>query len=238
MNPVNAEQVKQRKELLTDADKSHLNELRLKYILVAHCNMKDTPIDADNDDADNDNCATNKCCSVSLDQNADGQGGERQQESLEASLSKNKRMCTYHIGTSKFAVDVPRQVHIQSSYSHTQLLSRLKTFEAENNRMREKIHELENVHKNETNEIEKLTLKLGNAQITIDSLESHSIELSSCHDSEICIITAKLSKLEELVTEMKSEINNDQIKVKIGNIMLNLPPHSAKKWKETWNAKN
>ena len=47
MNPVNAEQVKQRKELLTDADKSHLNELRLKYIL-AHCNMKDTPIDADN----------------------------------------------------------------------------------------------------------------------------------------------------------------------------------------------
>ena len=58
-------------------------------------------------------------------------------------------MCTYHVGTSKFAVDVPRQVHhVQSVYSHTQLLSRLKTFlEAENNRMREKINELENVHK-------------------------------------------------------------------------------------------
>ena len=87
------------------------------------------------------------------------------------------------------------------------------------------------------NEIEKLTLKLGNAQITIDSLESRSIELSSCHDSEIHIITVKLTKLEELVTEMKSKINYDQIKVKIRNIMLNLPPHSAKKWKETWNAK-
>ena len=121
---MNAEQVKQRKELLTNADKSHLNELRLKYIL-AHCNMKDTPIDADkNDDTDNDDTDNDKCCSVSLDQNADEQGGERQ-ESLEASLSKNKRMRTYHsIGTSKFAVDVPRQVHIQSVYSHTQLLSK------------------------------------------------------------------------------------------------------------------
>ena len=86
------------------------------------------------------------------------------------------------------------------------------------------------------NEIEKLTLKLGNAQITIDSLESRSIELSSCHDSEIHIITVKLTKLEELVTEMKSKINYDQIKVKIRNIMLNLP-HSTKKWKGTWNAK-
>ena len=56
VNPVNAEQVKQRKEQLTDADKSYLNEFRLKYI--AHCNLKDTS--DDNDDAEHNDCATKK----------------------------------------------------------------------------------------------------------------------------------------------------------------------------------
>ena len=60
---------------------------------------------------------------------------------------------------------------MQSVYSHTQLLSRLDTFEAENKKMRERIHELEAIHENEMNKIEKLTLELGDAQITIDSLE-------------------------------------------------------------------
>ena len=61
---------------------------------------------------------------------------------------------------------------MQSIYSHTQLLSRLDTFEAENKKTRERIHhELEAIHENETNKIEKLTLELGDAQITIDSLE-------------------------------------------------------------------
>ena len=78
---------------------------------------------------------------------------------------------------------------------------------------------------------------LGDAQITIDSLESKTNELSSLHDAECCIITStKLTKLEELVLELQSKINDDQIKVEIGNIMLNLP-HSGKKWKGTWNAK-
>ena len=49
---------------------------------------------------------------------------------------------------------------MQSVYSHTQLLSRLDTFEAENKKMKERIHELEAIHDNETNEIEKLTLEL------------------------------------------------------------------------------
>ena len=63
MNPVNAaEQVKQRKQL-TDAEKSYLNELRLKYF--THCNMKDDPVDNDNaDDADNNDGTSNKRRSV------------------------------------------------------------------------------------------------------------------------------------------------------------------------------
>ena len=43
VNPVNVEQVKQRKQL-TDAEKSYLNILREKY--MKHCNIKeDDPID-------------------------------------------------------------------------------------------------------------------------------------------------------------------------------------------------
>ena len=151
VKPVNTLQVeKQRGKKLTDADKLYLNELQQKYI--THCNIND---DAD----DSDDCASKKRRSVSLDRNADEQEEEVQQ-SLVGSRQKIKRMCTYYVGTSKFAVDVPRQVHVQSVYSHTQLLSRLDTFEAENKKMRKRIHELEAIHDNETNEIEKLTLEL------------------------------------------------------------------------------
>ena len=111
---------KQRGKKLTVPEKLYLNELREKYI--QHCNIND-------DAADRNDCASKKRCSVSPDRNADEQEEEIQQ-SLVASHSKNKRMRTYHVGTSKFAVNVPRQVHVQSVYSHTQLLSRLHTFEA------------------------------------------------------------------------------------------------------------
>ena len=42
---------------------------------------------------------------------------------------------------------------MQSVHRYTQLLSRLDTFEAENKKMRERIHELEAIHENETNGI-------------------------------------------------------------------------------------
>ena len=162
VKPVNTLQVeKERGNKLTVADKLFLDELREKYI--RHCNIND-------DASDRNDCASKKRCSASLHINAVEQEEEVQQ-SLVTSHSKNKRMRTYHVGTSKFAVNVPRQVHVQSVYSHTQLLSRLDTFEAENKKMRERIHELEAVHENETNKIEKLTLELGNAQITIDFLQ-------------------------------------------------------------------
>ena len=168
VKPVNTLQVeKERGNKLTVADKLFLDELREKYI--RHCNIND-------DASDGNDCASKKRCSASLHINAVEQEEEVQQ-SLVTSHSKNKRMRTYHVGTSKFAVNVPRQVHVQSVYSHTQLLSRLDTFEAENKKMRERIHELEAIHENETNKIEKLTLELGDAQITIDSLESKTNEL-------------------------------------------------------------
>ena len=66
VNPVNAEDVKKRKQL-TNAEKSCLKELRWKYI--THCNEKVDAEKDDNVDAEKGDGASNKCHSAAINQN-------------------------------------------------------------------------------------------------------------------------------------------------------------------------
>ena len=233
--PVHTKEVHQQegKNKLSDADKSYLSRLRLKYI--EHCNMHHDDSNSDSDPDAND-ANGNEDDAADDDDIPNKRGPPVTTERNPSLTPKHKRMRTFRIGTSKFPVVVPRQVHVESAYSHTQLILKLTTLEAENKTMRERINELECAHEKDTSEVDKLTLNLGNAQITNESLEFKIHELSSLHDSEIRIITVKLTKLEELVLQLKLKINEDRHKVNIGSIMLNLP-ESGKKWKGTCNSK-
>ena len=85
---------------------------------------EDDPIE--NDNTDRNDCTSKKRCSVSLNRNdADEQQEEELQQSIVASLSKNKRMRTYHVRTtSKFAVNVPIQAGTCAIYiqPHTTII--------------------------------------------------------------------------------------------------------------------